>query len=205
MNAENILSKIVKSKEEIRKIFMDAGIKPEHLDYVTHAIHEFIVDSDETAGYIYQFLSSYGEETDDDPDLYHLVSQSPSQILKETLAVDAADGFEPYVQFFISESKGSGIQRIPVSLFDVFVEFLEDFQNDPSHEYSEMDHANVLLCFSASPNPAFWKIQLQGDQVSLSTYLGKGGKPSFFPLADLSEVIEVFKSVASNIPKATNL
>jgi len=121
-------------------------------------------------------------------------TESPAQVIRQTMAVALDDDGESVITFATNRGKGSGAQTLPVGEFREYVETLEGYVKDGIPESEE-----ELLSASETVRRT---IKQQDGVISFRVRSGKGAKPAKLAADDFSEVIELLRSTVDSVEAA---
>jgi hypothetical protein len=121
-------------------------------------------------------------------------TESPAQVIRQTMAVALDDDGESVITFATNRGKGSGAQTLPVGEFREYVETLEGYVKDGIPESEE-----ELLSASETVRRT---IKQEDGVISFRVRSGKGAKPAKLAADDFSEVIELLRSTVDSVEAA---
>jgi hypothetical protein len=121
-------------------------------------------------------------------------SESPAQVIRQTMSVSLNDDDEPVVSFATNRGKGSGAQTLPVDQYREYVETLEGYSDSgiPESEEETLSAAETVRR----------TIRLEDGTISFRVRSGKGAKPAKLGSGDFSEVVELLRSTVDAVEAA---
>lgn len=121
-------------------------------------------------------------------------SESPAQVIRQTMSVSVGEDGTPLVSFATNRGKGSGSQVLPVDQYSDYVMALEGFAQNgiPESEDESLSAAETVRR----------TIRLDDGQISFRVRSGKGSKPAKLGSSDFSEVVELLRSTVDAVVAA---
>jgi hypothetical protein len=121
-------------------------------------------------------------------------TESPLQVIRQTMSVALSDEGAARVSFATNRGKGSGAQVINVDDYADVVSTLQDYADAGIEEREEEQ---------LSPAETIRRtIRVEDGMVSFRTRSGKGAKPAKIPLAQFSEVCELLSGTVDAVQSA---
>jgi hypothetical protein len=121
-------------------------------------------------------------------------TESPLQVIRQTMSVSLSGDGVPQVAFATNRGKGSGTQVIDTNDFVEAVSTLQGYADDGIEEREEE---------TLSPAETIRRtIRVEDGVVSFRTRSGKGSKPAKIPVAMFSEVCELLTGTVSAVLSA---
>jgi len=123
-------------------------------------------------------------------------SESPAQVIRQTMSVSIDDDGTPMVSFATNRGKGSGAQVLPVGQYRDYVMALEGYSQNgiPEAEDENLSAAETVRR----------TIRLEDGQISFRVRSGKGSKPAKLGSEDFTEVVELLRSTVDAVEAAGN-
>lgn len=121
-------------------------------------------------------------------------SESPAQVIRQTMSVSVDDNGSPQVSFATNRGKGSGAQVLPVEQYREYVTTLEGYAESgiPEAEDENLSAAETVRR----------TIRQDDGQISFRVRSGKGSKPAKLGTEDFSEVVELLRSTVDAVENA---
>ena len=121
-------------------------------------------------------------------------SESPAQVIRQTMSVSVDDEGTPQVSFATNRGKGSGAQTLPVDQYRDYVQALEGYSENgiPESEAENLSAAETVRR----------TIRQDDGQISFRVRSGKGSKPAKLGTEDFSEVVELLRSTVDAVENA---
>jgi hypothetical protein len=121
-------------------------------------------------------------------------SESPAQVIRQTMSVSVDDEGTPQVSFATNRGKGSGAQTLPVDQYRDYVLALEGYSENgiPESEAENLSAAETVRR----------TIRQDDGQISFRVRSGKGSKPAKLGTEDFSEVVELLRSTVDAVENA---
>jgi hypothetical protein len=121
-------------------------------------------------------------------------TESPLQVIRQTMAVSLSDAGSATVSFATNRGKGSGAQVIGVDDYSDVVSTLQGYADAGIEEREEE---------SLSPAETIRRtIRVEDGIVSFRTRSGKGAKPAKIPMAQFNEVCELLTGTVEAVEAA---
>jgi hypothetical protein len=121
-------------------------------------------------------------------------SESPAQVIRQTMSVSVNDEGTPQVSFATNRGKGSGAQVLPVDQYRDYVMALEGYSENgiPEAEDENLSAAETVRR----------TIRQDDGQISFRVRSGKGSKPAKLGTEDFSEVVDLLRSTVDAVENA---
>ena len=121
-------------------------------------------------------------------------SESPAQVIRQTMSVSVDDEGTPQVSFATNRGKGSGAQTLPVDQYRDYVMALEGYAENgiPEAEAENLSAAETVRR----------TIRQDDGQISFRVRSGKGSKPAKLGTEDFSEVVDLLRSTVDAVENA---
>jgi len=121
-------------------------------------------------------------------------SESPAQVIRQTMSVSVDDEGTPQVSFATNRGKGSGAQTLPVDQYRDYVMALEGYAENgiPEAEAENLSAAETVRR----------TIRQDDGQISFRVRSGKGSKPAKLGAEDFSEVVDLLRSTVDAVENA---
>ena len=121
-------------------------------------------------------------------------TESPLQVIRQTMSVSLSDDGEARVSFATNRGKGSGAQVLAVDDFAEVVSTLQGYSDAGIEEREEEQ---------LSPADTIRRtIRIEDGVVSFRTRSGKGAKPAKIPASQFAEVCELLSGTLSAVEAA---
>jgi len=121
-------------------------------------------------------------------------TESPAQVIRQTMSVSVDDDGTPQVSFATNRGKGSGAQVLPVDQYRDYVMALEGYSENgiPEAEDENLSAAETVRR----------TIRQDDGQISFRVRSGKGSKPAKLGTEDFSEVVDLLRSTVDAVENA---
>jgi len=121
-------------------------------------------------------------------------TESPAQVIRQTMSVSVNDEGTPQVSFATNRGKGSGAQVLPVDQYRDYVMALEGYSENgiPEAEDENLSAAETVRR----------TIRQDDGQISFRVRSGKGSKPAKLGTEDFSEVVDLLRSTVDAVENA---
>ena len=122
-------------------------------------------------------------------------SESPAQVIRQTMSVSLDSDGTPYISFAMNRGKGSGAQSMPIEEYREYVETLGDYVENGIPEGVETEQLSAAETVRRT-------IRNDEGEISFRVRSGKGSKPAKLPASDFSEVVELLRSTLDAVTAA---
>jgi hypothetical protein len=121
-------------------------------------------------------------------------SESPAQVIRQTMSVSVSEDGAPQVSFATNRGKGSGAQTLPVAQYRDYVTTLEEYSENgiPDSEDENLSAAETVRR----------TIRQDDGQISFRVRSGKGSKPAKLGSEDFAEVVDLLRSTVDAVENA---
>jgi len=122
-------------------------------------------------------------------------SESPAQVIRQTMSVSLDDDGTPLISFAMNRGKGSGAQSMPVSEYREYVETLSEYSDNGIPEGVEPEQLSAAETVRRT-------IRNEDGEISFRVRSGKGSKPAKLPASDFGEVVDLLRSTLEAVTAA---